>query len=145
MIQRIQSIFLLICSTTFFGLFGVPFATSRVPIPYLFGDLTYNIQDSPVLLAMAVFGGLVSLIAIFLYNKRPVQLKLAYLSTVLSILLPLVVVLLVYNEGTATTQADKIDDGVGVYLPVIGIICSILAARYIAKDENTVKSMDRLR
>ncbi len=145
MIQRIQSIFLLLSGISFFGLFGVPFATSSVAIPNLFTDLVYNIQDSPILLILCILGGLVSIGAIFLFNNRALQLKLTYLTTIFAILLPLVSILLVYNEGTFTTNADKISDSFGIYLPIIGLIFSILAARYIGKDENTVKSMDRLR
>ncbi|MBK7637253.1 MAG: DUF4293 family protein [Saprospiraceae bacterium] len=53
--------------------------------------------------------------------------------------------LLIYNEGTITNKANQINDEIGIYLPLIGLIFSILAARYIKKDEDTVRSMDRLR
>ena len=145
MIQRIQSIFLLISGVSFFGLFGLPFAVSTVAIPRLLSDLVYNIQDSPILLGLSGLGGLISLIAIFMYNNREMQLKMSYFTSVISILLPLVALLLIYNEGTATTNADKIIDKFGIFLPLISLICSILSARYIRKDENIVKSMDRLR
>ncbi len=145
MIQRIQSIFLLISGISFFSLFMVPFATSDVVIPQLFNDLVYNIQDSPILLGLCILGGLISIGAIFLYNNRPLQLKMTYVATVFSILLPLVVILLIYNEGTSGANADKIDDKLGIYLPFVSLVFSILAARYIGKDENTVRSMDRLR
>lgn len=145
MIQRIQSIFLFICGVSFFGLFGIPFASSSVAIPNLLNDMVYNILDNPLLIGLAVLGGLISLVAIFLYSNRPLQIRLSYLVTVVSILLPLLAMLLIYNEGTMTTQTEKINDEFGIYLPVISLIFSILAARYIGKDENTVRSMDRLR
>ena len=131
MIQRLQSVFLLICGGSFFGLFGIPFASSSVAIPNLLGDMEYNIQDSPVLLGLTILGGVVSLLAIFLYKNRILQMRLSYIVTVLSILLPLVAILLIYNEGTITTQADKINDGLGIYFPILALIFSILAARYI--------------
>ncbi|MFZ1750702.1 MAG: DUF4293 domain-containing protein [Saprospiraceae bacterium] len=145
MIQRIQSIFLLICSASFFSLFGVPFATSTESLPLLFSDMVYNIQDSPILSILCILGGTVSLIAIFLYNKRDVQLKLSYLTTVAAILLPLTAILLVYNEGTGDAGLAKINDQLGIYLPIIGFVFSLLASKYIKKDESTVRSMDRLR
>jgi hypothetical protein len=37
------------------------------------------------------------------------------------------------------------DDGLGLYTPIVGLVLSLLAARFIKKDENLVKSMDRLR
>lgn len=145
MIQRIQTVFLLLSSVGFFGLFAVPFATSSIAVPQLFNDMVYNIHDSLILLLLCVFGGLASLGAVFLYQNRELQLKLTYVVTVFAILLPLLAMLLVFNEGTASNQMASIDDKAGIYLPVLSIICSILAARGIRKDENTVKSMDRLR
>lgn len=145
MIQRIQSLFLLLCSASFFGLFGLPFATSSVSMPDIFSDMVYNISDNAILLGLCVLGGLVSLGAIFLYNNRELQIKISYVATVLAILLPLTAFLLIYNEGTGGANADKIDDAPGLYLPLVGIIFSVLAARFIRKDENTVRSMDRLR
>ncbi len=145
MIQRIQSIFLLLSGIAFFSLFMVPFATSEVAIPQLFNDLVYNIQDSPILLGLCILGGLVSIGSIFLFNNRVLQLKMTYVATVFSILLPLVAILLIYNEGTGGANADKIEDKLGIYLPLVSLVFSILAGRYIGKDENTVRSMDRLR
>ncbi len=145
MIQRIQSIFLLLSGVSFFSLFGVPFATSTVAIPKLLSDMIYNVQDSPILMVLCGLGGLLSIAAIFLFNNRPLQLKMSYLAIVVSILLPLVAFLLLFNEQTFTTQSDKINDAFGLYLPFISLILSILAARFIGKDENTVRSMDRLR
>ena len=145
MIQRIQSIFLLMSGISFLSLFGVPFATSSVAIPNLLSDMVYNIQDNIILMILCVLGGLVSIVAIFLYNNREFQIKLSYLATVFAILLPAVAILLIYNEGTITTQADKIQDKFGIYLPIVSLIFSVLATRFINKDESTVRSMDRLR
>ena len=94
---------------------------------------------------MTILGGIVSLIAIFMFRNRPLQMRLGYFAIVLCILLPLVAFLLMYNEGTALVEGTNIDDGVGIYLPVIGLISTILANRYIKKDNKLVKSMDRLR
>jgi Domain of unknown function (DUF4293) len=145
MIQRLQSIFLLLSGISFFSLFKAPFAMSTVPIPNLLSDLLYNIQDSPILLVLTVLGGVASVAAIFLYNNRPVQIKLTYLTTICSILLPLVAFLLIYNERTLTEKSNLIEDQIGIYLPIVSLIFSVLATKYINKDENTVRSMDRLR
>ena len=145
MIQRIQSIFLLLSGVSFFSLFGVPFATRSIAIPDLLSDMVYNVQDSPILMVLAGLGGLICIGAIFLFNNRPLQMKMSYLGIVFSILLAVVAFLLIYNEQTFKTQSDKIDDSFGLYLPFICLILSGLAARFIGKDENTVRSMDRLR
>jgi Na+-translocating ferredoxin:NAD+ oxidoreductase RnfA subunit len=145
MIQRIQSIFLLLSGLSFLALFKVPFAMSTEPIPNLLSDLFYNVQDSPILMALAGVGGLVTIGAIFLYNNRGLQLKMTNLSIIASILLVVVAVLLMYNERTLTTKASLIEDQLGIYLPIISLALSIFAGRYIRKDENIVQSMDRLR
>ncbi|MBK8388026.1 MAG: DUF4293 family protein [Saprospiraceae bacterium] len=77
MIQRIQSIFLLLSSSGFIGQFFTDLATSTKPIPYLLADQVYEVQDSPVLVGLTVVGALVSLAAIFLFKNRPLQQKLS--------------------------------------------------------------------
>jgi hypothetical protein len=145
MLQRIQSIFLLISGLFFGGEFLLPFATSNKPIPQYLSDLVYNIHDHPVLLTLTILGIVVSIATIFLFNNRPLQLKLTYLIIIFSIFLPLVAFLLIYNEGTAMATDAVIDDNVGAFLPIGSLIFAVLASRAIKKDENTVKSMDRLR
>ena len=145
MLQRIQSIFLLLTSGSFFSLFGVHFASSNKSAEGIFSDQLYNIMDNPVLMGLAVFGGAMALITIFMFKNRPLQLRLGYLLIVLCILLPLVAALLMYNEGTQNAPNVVIDDGLGIYLPIVGLVSTILANRFIKKDNNLVKSMDRLR
>lgn len=145
MIQRIQSLLLLGASICFGLLFKIPFATSEVSIPFLFEDQVYNIFDNTLLIILTSLGVLLSLGAIFLFQNRPLQLTLSKVSAVVSILLPTLAVLLVVNEGTYTSEADQINDNLGVFLPIISLIMSLLAIRFIHKDEKIVRSMDRLR
>ncbi|MBK6785818.1 MAG: DUF4293 family protein [Saprospiraceae bacterium] len=76
MIQRIQSLFLLLTSAGFFSLFKFPFATSDTSIPDLMKDNMYTIQDHIILLILTTVGGLLALALIFLYSNRALQLKL---------------------------------------------------------------------
>lgn len=144
MIQRIQSLFLLLASGAFWTEFALPFATSDAASPGVLSDMVYNIHDSPVLLALTVIGGLATLGAIFLFNNRPLQKRLSYLGVVMAILLPLVAFLLIYNERTGDALG-AINDGLGIYPPILALIFAILAGRAIGKDDKLVKSMDRLR
>lgn len=145
MIQRIQSLFLLLASASFWSEFGLSFATSDEASPGFLSDMVYNIQDHGVLLALTILGGVISLGAIFLFNNRALQLRLSYLTVVMAILLPLVAFLLIYNDGTSFGEASNLQDGLGIYPPILALICGILAGRYIGKDDKLVKSMDRLR
>jgi len=145
MLQRIQSIFLLITSTAFFLLFSVSFATSDKAANGIFSDQMYNILDNPILIGMTVLGGGIAFVNIFMFKNRPLQLRIGNILIVLSILLPLVAALLMYNEGKQHVANVNIDDGLGIYLPIIALVTTILANRFIKKDNNLVKSMDRLR
>lgn len=145
MIQRIQSIFLLLASVTFFLQFVFQFATSDKASPGFLSDQMYNVMDNPVLMVLTILGGAVALISIFLFRNRPLQLRLGYLVIILCILLPLVAFLLIYNEPTGLSKGTEIHDGLAIYLPIVGLITTILANRFISKDNKLVKSMDRLR
>jgi len=145
MLQRIQSIFLLLTSGAFFSLFAIDFASSDKTAAGIFSDQLYNIMDNPILIGMTAIGGALALINIFMFRNRPLQLRLGYLLIVLSILLPLVAALLMYNEGSLNNPDVAINDGLGIYVPIIALITTILANRFIKKDSNLVKSMDRLR
>lgn len=145
MIQRIQSIFLFLASLGFAGQFATDFAISSVPAPNLMLDQIYEVQDNIVLLSITILGGLLALIAIFLYQNRPLQMKLSIFVLILAIFLPLVAFLLIYNEGTALASGTIITDQAGTYLPLVSIIFGFLAYNGIKKDETLVKSMDRLR
>ena len=144
MIQRIQSLFLLLSSAAFWTEFALPFATTDVASPGVLSDLVYNIHDSPVLIGLTVIGGLVTLGAIFLFNNRSLQKRLSYLGIVMAILLPLVTFLLIYNERTGDALGT-INDGLGIYPPIVALIFAVLAGRAIGKDDKLVRSMDRLR
>ncbi len=144
MIQRIQSVFLLIAAGFFGGEFFTSFASVTQSITGIFSDGLYNVYDNPFLLALAGLGLVLSLITIFLFKNRALQTKLCYFIGTLSILLPLVGVLIYSNQMEALGDIDP-DDQLGLYLPIGSLIFSIMAASYIKKDQKLVKSMDRLR
>lgn len=145
MIQRLQSIFLLLTSASFWGLFGLPFASSDQATAQFLADKVYGINDHIILLILTILGGVLAFGAIFLYKNRTLQIRMSYLTLILSIILPIVVILLFYTEATQNTMDVKINDQLGIYLPALGIIFSVLAMRFIKKDDKTIKSMDRLR
>lgn len=145
MIQRIQSLFYLLAGISFAGLFKLPFATSAISIPQYFSDQVYNVMDHIVLIGLTSIGILVSLSAIFLFKNRSLQLRMGLIAIVISILIPVVAFLLIYTEKTASTDTAQIDDGMGLYLPVLSLIFAIIGNRFVKKDDKIVKSMDRLR
>lgn len=145
MIQRIQSIFLAISASAYAGLFGLPFASSDISTSQFLKDKIYNIQDHIVLIILTGLGILLCLVSIFLYKNRALQARLSIFSIVTAILLIIAAVILFYNEANKMLASANVSDQFGLYLPFISILFSALALRYIRKDDNLVKSMDRLR
>lgn len=145
MLQRIQSIFLLVSGIAFFLLFAVSFATSNKVEAGIFTDQAYSITDNPILIGLTVIGGGLALFNIFIYKNRSLQMRLGYVIIVLSILLPLVASLLFFNQYSQMESDIEINEGFGIGLPILALITTILANRFIKKDDKLVRSSDRLR
>ncbi len=145
MIQRLQSVFLFISALALGALFFVPFADSDIATSQFLSDKIYDVNDHIVLMVLSGGGALLSLIAIFLFKNRATQLRISILATIFSILLMVTAVLLFYNEASNMAAEATVNDQIGMYLPLIGLVFSGLAIHFIRKDENLVKSMDRLR
>lgn len=146
MIQRIQSIFLLLAAVASFGLFKLPFAsTNNVVANSLFDDRIFNIQDHPALIGFLAGAGLLALIAIFLFNNRSLQLKISRVAIVANIVGIVFGVFLFMQAGAAMPESVVPNDELGMWLPLISTIFAGLGIYFINKDEKLVKSMDRLR
>ncbi len=145
MIQRIQSIFLLIAAAAGFSLLAFPFATTSEAITAssLFADSNYSVNDNIGLLILFAVAGVLALASIFMFNNRPLQMKLCRIAIIADVIgLVLAIILLWQDTGVS---GDSIQDGAGAYLPFVYLLFTILAVRYIKKDEKIVSSMDRLR
>lgn len=145
MIQRVQSIFLLLAAIAFGLLFKFPFAVSDQPTSTFLSDQVYNIQDNPALMGLAALGVILSLAALFMFKNRSLQMRLGYGLIVMSILLMVVAGLLFMNDAQTMAQSVQVSDQFGMYLPIGTLVLGFLANRFIKKDDNKVKSMDRLR
>jgi len=145
MIQRLQSVFLLLSALAMGALFFLPFADSDISTSQFLSDKVYDVQDHIVLSILAGGAALLSLIAIFLYKNRGTQLRIGIFATIFCILLMVTAVLLFYNEASSMAAEAQINDQAGMYLPIAALLFSGLAIHFIRKDEKLVKSMDRLR
>ena len=147
MIQRIQSIFLLLASVSAFALFAIPFGTTPEPVAesefYL--DGVYNIQDSRGLLALFCIAGVLALLSIFMFKNRKIQLMSARLAMVANVIGFILVLVFYFNNAAELQEINVQENYLGFGLPIIFLIFSILAQRAITKDDKLVKSSDRLR
>ncbi len=145
MIQRIQSVFLLLVSAGFFSLFGFPFATTDASASNALNDQVFEVMDNPILLVLAALGGVLALINIFLFRNRKRQMHIGILLIVLGILLGIAAFVLFMQESQELPKQATVHDAVGTYIPFVIIAFSVAANYFIRKDEKTVRSMDRLR
>ena len=150
MIQRIQTLFLLFAAVLDIILVALPlpFAESEQPIQAsaLFADAQYDVFDQPAMLALFALGGLLALIAIFLFKKRPVQIKLTLFAFIATFIGFALAILMVLQDGTLTGGSSvSIDDEPGAFFPLLSLLMLLFALRFIRKDEKLVRSMDRLR
>lgn len=146
MIQRIQSIFLLLAGGASLSLFGLPFAstTEAAPDSQLFADRVYNLMDTPALIALFAIAGLLAIVSVFLFNNRSLQMRLTIFAFIAN-LLGVVVAIIFYMQNSQDLGEQAIDDGAGIYMPIASFVLLLLAYRFINKDEKLVRSMDRLR
>ena len=146
MIQRIQSVFLLVASAFQAWLLTAAFYTGKVK-EY---DVTYTAWQSintgsgethfhllHIILQFGLIG--VTLFTIFKFNNRKQQMKLCLylvLGTILSF---------VFSVYTLfTTNFSEYHFGFGTYLISILLIVYVSAYFFIKKDDDLVKSTDRL-
>jgi hypothetical protein len=138
MIQRIQSIWLLLAAAAAFLTLRFSFY-SGILINDTGREITPLTAQSNVLLTILTAGvGLASLIAIFLYKNRKLQLRLVLIALLVSLANIALYFMEIrkYAEGNVTLAA-AFAFAVPVFLA--------LAWRGIRKDEKLVKSLDRLR
>ena len=171
MIQRIQTIFLLLTTVVIGSLLFIPFAEmilgnsqimqendiilrdSTIVDFYCYGlklsDVTTDevvYRTTPILILVLIITG-ISLATIFLYNKRILQLRLCVYNILLMIGLILLVTVYHYFINTNDTLGGISHHTfkMAAILPVIGIILTFQAFRKIRRDELLIRSYDRLR
>lgn len=146
MIQRIQSVFFLLAGGLYLGLFAVPFAETNKPIVQstFLNDAAYSVKDHVALMAAFAVAGALPIAAIFLFKNRPVQMRLAVFSTIAAIVGSILTLVLFMQEGLNKSK-EQINDGIGLYMAIAALVFTLLAYRFVNKDEKLVRSADRLR
>jgi peptidoglycan/LPS O-acetylase OafA/YrhL len=107
-----------------------------VPKPYL---ITIN----PLLSILNGTIGILTFVCIFLFRNRNLQLRLANVNLLLICIL--IGLLFFLADTLGTTVNAPISYRYGSYLPLIQLVFTFLASRAIRKDEELVRSADRLR
>lgn len=108
--------------------------------------LIYKSKESAWYIAMlTIISAIVAITSIFRYNNRLLQLKLGVLNTVL-ISAVIGTIFLGISKGDQLLPASQEQDFlIGFFFPPIAIFLNFMANRFIRKDENLVRSVDRIR
>jgi len=147
MIQRIQSVFLLFVAIIAALLFVFPaemYVSSTETIFYTLLPFGVKVVTSHIIYGLfAANIGLIvlSFVAIFQYKNRRKQLKTSRLLMLLSAMQ--VSLMFVFNLYNA--EGYRKDFTWAAYLPLGMIVFSLLAGIFIKKDEELVRSADRIR
>jgi len=141
MIQRIQTLHLLfVVIFTLIAIFFPPFLllTPQGVVEYQYADMHHM-----NLLIWVIFG--LSLIAIFLFKNRRMQMKLLRMASLLTLgwIIWFAVELLMLNSSLEPGAALNLD--LSALLPVLTLFALLLAVRGVRRDERLVRSADRLR
>jgi hypothetical protein len=155
MIQRIQTLYLLLAAALTGLLVRLPFCVSHstntnyfanVVGYYSAGNPAVPVYSTTYLLILTSVIVVTILAAIFMFSSRKNQIRLSIGAILLNGVLAS---LLINFPGKLHKElpeiANNIEFSFGISLPILSALCLILAIRSIRKDEKLVKSADRLR
>jgi len=143
MIQRIQTLYLIVAALISGGLINVVYLWKEndtlVYILDLFESISLMLKSIPALFLVST---ILSLIAIFFFKNRKLQFVINRLNILTNLYLLGVFLYYLLSLPGETVISEK---GIGVFIPIVVVVLLVLANKAIHKDENLVKSVDRLR
>jgi len=138
MIQRIQTIWLLLAAIFAAVTFRFPFYTGERLVENIASTIDLNATTNIWLSILTVVAGAIAFVNIFLFDNRKLQLKLCYLGIFVTVIL-----LVLYFLELVHFTKGSVSLWCLFYFGILAFY--ILAARGIWRDEKLIKSMDRLR
>jgi hypothetical protein len=137
MIQRIQTIYLLLA---FVATGVLPFL---IPLWTMADGSKYYFMQNQVYVVVLGLSTTLTLLSIVSYKKRQNQFVIGRLNIILNLIL---LGLFVYRSLNVSGETLAVSEkGIGMFLPIVAIVLLVLANKAIKKDEDLVKSVDRLR
>lgn len=140
MIQRLQSLWLLLASLCAFMTLKLPFFSGNILVNNAKVFSQFTAMSYMLLMILTVIVAAGSLVTIFLYKNRGLQWKVALVLFVFAILniIMFYVATGAYIPGEWTYNLTSV---IAIAIPIF----LLMASRAIFKDEKLVKSVDRLR
>ena len=140
MLQRIQSIYLLLATAVAGLAFVFPFGSAASTTDGIFQDGLLTYSDDTILLATVAASAALALVAIFLYRNYALQKGVSRVALVANVGAESVAVYDLFGSGAAGAGI-----GISLFLPTVAIVCIALALRGIQHDERIIKSSNRIR
>lgn len=137
MIQRIQTIYLILA---FFTVGVLPFI---FPLWTLDNGKDYFVMQNQFYVILFGLSTAITVYSILSFKKRQTQFVVNRLNIILNLIL---LGLFVYHSLNLSGGTPAVSEkGIGMFLPIVTIVLLVLANKAIKKDEDLVKSVDRLR
>ena len=149
MIQRKQTLFLIASVLLFLTTFGFPFGTLGSYELYNYkviatdGSAVEGVSTYYFSIPLAI-ASLISSYAIFLYGNRQRQMAVVRISFIFYAVS--FALMSLYLMGASSVIAEsELSLGISFFLPFAAFFSNLIALRAIRKDEQLVKSVDRIR
>ena len=136
MLQRIQTVYLML-SVLIMGALYLWFPVIMDKDGTVIID-----RGEPLVFGLVMFSIILAVFSIVSFKNRKKQFILNRLNILLNFIL---LGVFVYRSLTLSGEALVSEKGIGIFLPLISIVFLVLANKAIKKDEDLVKSADRLR
>ena len=148
MIQRKQTLFLLAVTIIAISMFFIPFQKLSYNqtswciclMPGCSADIIHNNIYVPMILNILTL--ILSVAIIFLYKNRVLQYKLSNLLMIFNVFIVGLFFIFSYVKEGAPGTVNYL---IGSFLPLISAFFAFLAGYFIKKDEQLVRSADRIR
>ena len=131
MIQRIQSIYLLVAAI------AMTLISFKVPV-YNLNETMFMAQDDTKMFILTIVGAIFSLLGLFMFKNRKFQMKLIRLTVLIEIIIG-VRLFMLFNKFEVVLNNTLL------FLMAFSLIALIMAYRGVKKDDDLVRSVDRIR
>lgn len=158
MIQRLQSIFLLLVAVAMGLTIGLDLWIQAIPdseetwkMTALFMErmdasgAVVESRSNWYIAAIATFSGLLAMISIFQYRNRARQMMLNMINSLFMVGLVAGTFLITNGVNKEIGAVDNGSYQIGFWAILAAMVCNMIANRFIRKDEALIKSVDRIR
>ena len=131
MIQRIQSIYLLVAAIS------MSLISFKVTV-YTLNETLFMAQDDTKMFILTIVGAIFSLLGLFMFKNRKFQMKLIRLTVIIQMIIG-VRIFMLFNKFEVVLNNSFL------FLMAFTLIALIMAYRGVKKDDDLVRSIDRIR